>query len=43
MVHDCANSFYKGPRKALDEFCGENGVGYVICSDEYGSAVITKG
>ncbi|MCR5416425.1 MAG: TylF/MycF family methyltransferase [Pseudobutyrivibrio sp.] len=42
MVHDCCNDFYKGARKALDDFCKEEGISYVICSDVYGSGVLTK-
>ena len=42
MVHDCCNDYYKGPRKAINEFCKEAGVGYVIGSDEYGTAIFTK-
>lgn len=42
MVHDCCNEMYPGARAAVEEYCRKQNIGYVICTDGCGSAVITK-
>lgn len=42
MVHDCCNEMYPGARTAVEEYCRNQNIGYVICPDGSGSAVITK-
>lgn len=42
MVHDCGFEGYPGSRAAVEEYCKKQGIGYVICSDVGGTAVITK-
>lgn len=42
MVHDCCNEMYPGARTAVEEYCRNRNIGYVICPDGSGSAVITK-
>lgn len=42
FIHDCRNIGYMGARQALLDFCKENGIGYTLLTDEWGSAVIAK-
>lgn len=42
FIHDCRNIGYMGSRQALLDFCNEQKVGYILLTDEWGSAVITK-
>ncbi len=42
MVHDFNNDFYKGARKAVDEFCSANKVSFVPIPDIGGSVIINK-
>jgi O-methyltransferase len=42
FVHDFNNDNYKGSRKAVEQFCRENGVGYVPIPDSGGSAILCK-
>lgn len=42
MVHDCCNEMYPGARTAVEEYCRKQKIGYVVCTDGCGTAVITK-
>jgi len=42
FVHDFNNDHYKGARKAVETFCGEQGINYMPLPDSCGSAVIMK-
>lgn len=42
FVHDFNNDSYKGARKAVEQFCSEENVGYVVIPDVGGSAIICK-
>jgi O-methyltransferase len=42
FVHDFNNDNYKGSRKAVEQFCLEQNVGYVPIPDSAGSAIIVK-
>ena len=42
MIHDFNNDGYKGARSAVEQFCSEQGIGYVPIPDSGGSAVICK-
>lgn len=42
MVHDCCNEGYPGARAAVEEYCKKQSIGYVIGTDIWGSAIITK-
>jgi O-methyltransferase len=42
MIHDFNNDGYKGARKAVEQFCNEEGVGFLPLPDSCGSAVIVK-
>jgi len=42
FIHDFNNDEYKGSRKAVQQFCQEQGIGYMPLPDSGGSAVIVK-
>jgi O-methyltransferase len=42
FVHDFNNDYYKGARKAVEQFCVEENIGYVVIPDVGGSAIICK-
>ena len=42
FVHDYNNDNYKGAKKAVDQFCSEQNIGFVPIADSGGTAVITK-
>ena len=42
FVHDFNNDAYKGARKAVEQFCGEQHIGFVPIPDSGGSAIICK-
>jgi O-methyltransferase len=42
FVHDFNNDLYKGVRKAVVEYCGDNNISYVPIPDIGGSVIITK-
>jgi len=42
FIHDFNNDEYKGSRRAVEQFCDENGIGYLPIPDTGGSAVIVK-
>ncbi|HVX49085.1 MAG TPA: TylF/MycF/NovP-related O-methyltransferase [Chitinophagaceae bacterium] len=42
FVHDFNNDAYKGARKAVEQFCAEQHVGYVPIPDICGTCIITK-
>lgn len=42
FVHDFNNDSYKGSRKAVEQFCSEQGINFVPIPDAGGSAVICK-
>jgi O-methyltransferase len=42
FVHDFNNDFYKGARKAVEQFCTEENLGFVTIPDVGGSAIICK-
>ena len=42
FIHDVNNEEYKGARQALEQFCSEQGVGFVPLADYSGTAVISK-
>ena len=42
FIHDFNNDEYKGSRKAVEQFCSEQGIGYLPLPDAGGSAVIVK-
>ncbi len=42
FVHDFNNDRYKGSRKAVEQFCSEQNIGFIPLPDSGGSAIITK-
>jgi O-methyltransferase len=42
FVHDFNNENYAGARKAVEQFCKEQGIGFVPIPDSGGSAIIAK-
>jgi len=42
FIHDFNNDAYKGARKAVEQFCSEQNIGYLPIPDLGGSAVITR-
>ena len=42
LIHDFNNEGYKGARRAVEQFCSEENIGYVPIPDSGGTAVITK-
>jgi O-methyltransferase len=42
FIHDFNNDQYKGARKAVEQFCREQQIGYVPIPDSGGSAIIAK-
>jgi O-methyltransferase len=42
FVHDFNNDNYKGARKAVEQFCAENKIGYLPLPDSGGSVIISK-
>jgi O-methyltransferase len=42
FVHDFNNDSYKGARKAVEQFCSEQQIGFVPLPDSGGTAIITK-
>jgi O-methyltransferase len=42
FVHDFNNDSYKGSRKAVEQFCSEQGISFVPLPDSGGSAIIAK-
>lgn len=42
FVHDYNNSYYKGAKQAVMEYCNEMGINFVPISDAWGSVVIAK-
>ncbi len=42
FIHDFNNDLYKGARKAVEQFCTEQRIGFVPLPDAGGSAIITK-
>jgi O-methyltransferase len=42
LIHDFNNDSYKGARKAVEQFCSEQGVNFVPLPDSGGSAIISK-
>jgi O-methyltransferase len=42
FIHDVNNEEYKGARQALEQFCAEQGIGFVPLADYSGTAVISK-
>jgi len=42
FVHDFNNDAYKGSRKAVEQFCTEQNIGFVPLPDSGGSAIIAK-
>jgi O-methyltransferase len=42
FIHDFNNDLYKGARKAVEQFCSEQNIGFVPLPDSGGSAVIAK-
>lgn len=42
FIHDFNNDYYKGVRKAVEQFCGEENLGYIAIPDVGGSAIICK-
>jgi O-methyltransferase len=42
LVHDFNNDNYKGSRKAVEQFCQEQGVGFMPIPDSGGTAIIAK-
>jgi O-methyltransferase len=42
FIHDFNNDEYKGSRKAVEQFCSEQNIGYMPLPDAGGSAVIVK-
>ncbi len=42
FIHDFNNDNYKGARKAVEDFCAEQRIGFVPIPDFGGSAIITK-
>jgi O-methyltransferase len=42
LVHDFNNDAYKGSRKAVEQFCTEQGIGYTPIADACGTVIIAK-
>jgi O-methyltransferase len=42
LIHDFNNDYYKGARKAVEQFCNEQKIGFVPLPDSGGSAIICK-
>jgi O-methyltransferase len=42
FIHDFNNENYKGSRKAVEQFCSENGISFVPIPDSGGSAIVGK-
>lgn len=42
LIHDFNNDQYKGARKAVEQFCSEQGLNFVPLPDSGGSVVISK-
>jgi O-methyltransferase len=42
FVHDFNNDAYKGARKAVEQFCSEQHIGFVPIADSGGSAILCK-
>ncbi|HWB24936.1 MAG TPA: TylF/MycF/NovP-related O-methyltransferase [Chitinophagaceae bacterium] len=42
FVHDFNNNQYKGSRRAVEQFCAEQNIGFVPLPDAAGSAIIVK-
>ena len=42
FIHDFNNDLYKGSRKAVEQFCSEQHIGFVPLPDSGGSAIITR-
>lgn len=42
FIHDFNNDAYKGARKAVEQFCSEENIGFVPLPDSGGSAIISK-
>jgi len=42
FIHDFNNNQYKGSRKAVEQFCNEQNIGFVPLPDSGGSAIIAK-
>lgn len=42
FVHDFNNDYYKGARKAVERFCGEENICFTPIPDAAGTAIITK-
>lgn len=42
FIHDFNNDAYKGVRKAIEQFCSEENIGFVPIPDSGGSAIISK-
>lgn len=42
FVHDFNNDLYKGARKAVEQFCREQGIGFLPIADLCGTAIISK-
>jgi O-methyltransferase len=42
FIHDFNNDAYKGARKAVEQFCTEQGINYLPLPDSGGSAIIAK-
>jgi O-methyltransferase len=42
FVHDFNNDAYKGARKAVEQFCAEQQIGYLPLPDSGGTAIISK-
>jgi O-methyltransferase len=42
FIHDFNNDGYKGARKAVEQFCSEENIGFVPLPDSGGSAIISK-
>ena len=42
FVHDFNNELYKGARKAVEQFCREQNIGFVPIADSAGTAIIIK-
>jgi O-methyltransferase len=42
LIHDFNNDSYKGARKAVEQFCAEQNIGYLPIPDSGGSALLAK-
>lgn len=42
FVHDFNNDHYKGTRKAVEQYCSEQNIGFVPLPDSGGSVILTK-